>query len=425
MKRTRRAKKYKRYSRKRNYPLYRRWKGGAAGIGVIDEDMVNVLQEKMFEGMRILELPFISTSIADNATLNEVVQKAIGDLHLNYRKCDPKPDTWASCTADCNTIVSRLIEAELASTYYILQALQNSTLPEKNMISFTYTTPLTGLWKTDKNNIQINIPNNSTKRSRLIMGFGPSASGKTFWAKNIIKLLGEIDSTFPTVFLSIDGGIYRETSLVYQAVLLAVKGYCIKGIDNLVVTSIGKKVQSTFISWFSSNMAGTGLFTADTIKQIIKEFLLQEKKRNSTLPISLYIPDTLVIDSPINKNYFDITNDEASWIGLCIWQHKTSRDCKLFPPYRCMGCTESGKAREELDGKRYENGAYEWSLENGNVAFRRGKGGCYRIHNAGKTDSISIFQDYTPGQSDEKIEILESNSATYKYRYERIPVINE
>jgi len=401
--------------------LYRRWKGGAAGIGVIDEEMKKYLQEKMFEGMRKLELPFVATPIANNTSLNEVVKTAISRLKLNATKCDPKPDTWASCTADCNIIVSRLIEAELASTYYILQALKNSTLPEKNAITFTYTTPLKGLWKDDKDKIQIDIPRDSTKRSRLIMGFGPSASGKTFWAKKIIELLGKTDTTFPTLFLSIDGGIYRQTSLVYQAVRLAVNEYCVKGINNLVVTSFVKKATSAFISWFSPTIASTGLFNADIIKKIIKEFLLQEKRRDSTLPISLYVPDTqatcIVGECTINKDYFTITADEVSWIGLCIWQHKTGSECNLTDDSKCVGCTESGKAREGIEGKQYSNEAYEHSLNNGEHTFIKGKGGRYMIHNAGRPDGISLFEDYTP--INDTYEGIRSilGSALYQGRY--------
>ena len=42
------------------------------------------------------------------------------------------------------------------------------------------------------------------------MGFGPSVSGKTYWAKKYYKMLHGRDEKFPTSFLSIDGGIMRE-----------------------------------------------------------------------------------------------------------------------------------------------------------------------------------------------------------------------
>jgi hypothetical protein len=42
------------------------------------------------------------------------------------------------------------------------------------------------------------------------MGIGPSASGKTYFAKTIITMLSNTDLYFPKSFLSIDGGIYRE-----------------------------------------------------------------------------------------------------------------------------------------------------------------------------------------------------------------------
>jgi hypothetical protein len=71
------------------------------------------------------------------------------------------------------------------STYYVLKALRASTLPEPNQITFTATAPLTGVWDIDKARIQISILGDRSKRSRLLMGYGPSASGKTHWAKTI------------------------------------------------------------------------------------------------------------------------------------------------------------------------------------------------------------------------------------------------
>mgnify|MGYP001616296616 CR=1 FL=1 len=47
------------------------------------------------------------------------------------------------------------------------------------------------------------------------MGFGPSASGKSYWTKNIIKIFCKIYDNYPDTFISVDGGIYRETSKIY------------------------------------------------------------------------------------------------------------------------------------------------------------------------------------------------------------------
>ena len=57
------------------------------------------------------------------------------------------------------------------------------------------------------------------KKKRLIMGFGPSASGKTFWTENVIKMMDKADPNFPKVFMSVDGGIIREFSEIYQEVV--------------------------------------------------------------------------------------------------------------------------------------------------------------------------------------------------------------
>ena len=67
------------------------------------------------------------------------------------------------------------------------------------------------------------------------MGLGPSAAGKTFWAKNVIKLMGKANNNFPRSFLSVDGGLVRELSYVYQDIIRALaKHPKIDGLNNLV-----------------------------------------------------------------------------------------------------------------------------------------------------------------------------------------------
>jgi len=420
---TRRSKKVNVNSRKkkRSSPLQR---GGAT----VDETTLHTLKETMFETMKKVGLPYVAVRITNEDSIQEVIRIAIQRLHLDPKVCIPKPDKWAACTGDCYTIVSRLIGVELASTYYVLQALRASTLPEPNQITFTAIAPLTGVWDIDKARIQISILGDRSKRSRLLMGYGPSASGKTHWAKTIIELLGATDTSFPTVFLCIDGGIYRETSIVYKAVIKAVENYCVKGIDNLVVTSVAKKATSTFLSFFSSEAAGTGLFQSDAVKETLREFLAQEKRRDPTLPISLYVPETLAvcgIECTIDKEYFTITNDEASWIGLLIWQHKEGAACDEEEAiHRCVGCTKSGYDREGREGKRYSNSNYDASFANGETMFLKGKGGRYKIHNCGREDGISIFEDYTlplesENNSPAKLGLKQKeNQRRYKYRYD-------
>ena len=109
-------------------------------------------------------------------------------------------------------------------------------------------------------NIILNDINLSIQNGEIVSLMGSSASGKTYWAKTIIKLLNENLDDFPDTFLSIDGGIYRESSFVYQSVIYILKNLNLSGISNLVSAGI------------KSAIIGS-LFDSNKIKKHIKEFL--------------------------------------------------------------------------------------------------------------------------------------------------------
>ena len=103
-------------------------------------------------------------------------------------------------------------------------------------------------------------------KGRLIMGLGPSALVKHFGLENVIKLMGQTNNNFPRSFLSVDGGLVRELSYIYQDIIRALaKHPKINGLNNLV--------SSGFDPFHKS------LFSAGHVKKSVKKYLdLQTKK---------------------------------------------------------------------------------------------------------------------------------------------------
>jgi hypothetical protein len=195
------------------------------------------------------------------------------------------------------------------------------------------------------------------------------------------------------MFLTIDGGIHRECSIVYQMIVMNIHEQGFAGLTNLV------------LPYFS--VTEKSLFKANIIKKNMIKYL--KLKRYS---ISLYIPETLGgcnlslgLQPCISKYsvYIDITND-TNWIGLLIWQHKYGFMCNFNESYKCIGCTESGTKREMSEGKKYSNTAWEDSMKNGMVEMNEAPGGRYKIHTTGGkqwlkngilTNCISVIEDYS------------------------------
>ena len=251
-------------------------------------------------------------------------------------------------------------------------------------VEFRVTAPLTGLWEDDKTRIQlVRLGALPHAPARLLMGFGPSASGKTHWTRPLLTLFSTTNPHFPKTLLSIDGGIQRATSIVYKAVVEEADRVCVLGFSNLVVAGMSMY---------------TSLFDSDSVKNRLVEFL-----KRQTIPISLYVPETLGdcgayrMKTCATKyaDYLAITGDRASWIGLLIWQHKTADECDQAGARRCVGCTESGTAREIGEGKKYSNGAHAHSMAEGDKEIGIAPGGRYKIHNGGAAGRISLLQDLT------------------------------
>tara|TARA_Y100000389_G_scaffold204574_1_gene258075 strand:- start:4259 stop:5602 length:1344 start_codon:yes stop_codon:yes gene_type:complete len=286
-------------------------------------------------------------------------------------------DKWIKCKKDCFETAHELVKEEITSTPYILNLIGNSFLSirKNSKLHIHYDNqPLTGIWENDKNHFKLS--KNQFDKGKLIMGFGPSASGKTYWAKSIIKMLSsDTNLNFPTDFLSIDGGIQRESSIVYQIIKNIIKQLEGYGIKNLVSTSFMKK----------------SIFKSDTIKDLLKDFLFIQNKNN--IYPNLYVPETLGgCVNPLKtcskkyKHYIDITQDK-DWVGIYIWQHKDK--CHLPKQFQCKTVTSSGKHRQLDEGKKYSSNAYLTSELFGTHELFRTDGSVppnsvkIRIHNTG------------------------------------------
>ena len=302
----------------------------------------------------------------------EIVRRSFGDLEKFVRAFKTKVDDtfaqrektfmepeWIKCKDECQTFVEEYVAKEVHATAYVLRCLEMSMINAALDITCSDLSSVTGVWEKDKRLFRVN--NFEQESGRLIMGFGPSASGKTYWAKNIIGMLEEIG--FPKVFLSIDGGTYREASVVYQTLVETVMEKNIGGLSNLVTAGLG---------------LGSSLFSSGKIKRTVYDFMKTQP------PPNLYVPETLGGCFQCKKKYdkyIKMTKDK-NWTGLCIWQHEEDTKCTFAPEYKCIGCKESGKERERREGKKYSAAAWAISFRNGKSNAKRAKK-WFIIHNTG------------------------------------------
>jgi hypothetical protein len=323
-----------------------------------------------------------------------------------FRKGIAQGTEWKKCEGTCKSLITDAVNQEIGSTAFMLKLLADSVIrPDgqphrlkfgldpsffKNDKAGSGCRLLTGQWKDDAPFLRLVLPP-SSPNGRLIMGFGPSASGKTHWAKTILDLLAQADPLFPEVFFAVDGGLVRESSAVYQFATEMAHCAGLAGFSNL----------------------HAGMFVTGNIKHAMEKYLLQESDR---VPISLYVPETLgkcefmirgatvpLIRSCESylKTFMDITRDDK-WIGLLIWQHATASDhmkdtefVKEYSnmKYKCEGCDASGKGREGGEGKPYDGDTYAQSMKNGRKYMLLAPGGRYEIHNSGRRGGTSVMID--------------------------------
>ena len=301
----------------------------------------------------------------------------------------------------CNQLKYYAVQ-ELKSTAYMLRVITQSVIGKGN-IKFNITVDigqLTGRWKEDNKFI---IMNDAQKngRGKLIMGFGPSAAGKSYMAEKIVDIMHKTDPSFPTFFLNIDGGNYRQYSAVYQRVLSVIKynvidaRSCYIGIENL------KKSINT-----------------SKIKKNVMDYLIRQRDKNKQLQINLYVPDTLTsCDLKFGcmkkiKKYLDITQSHNEWIASMIYQHETGDTCPFKEGYKCLGTTTSGLNREKCESKKYEGGQnYKKGYKLGNKYLQSATYSnedkpnyMIRIHNTNDLSgkNKSIFEDLSEYENDQE-----------------------
>ncbi len=338
--------------------------------------------------------------------LGKLDKELLGDLSKG------EWENWKKCQGDCLKILTKYVKKEVESTAYMMRLLETSKLGwDKATLHFDFDcVNITGIWENDKDIVKMVVKPLTDaivpKKPRLIMGFGPSASGKTYCAGQVIKLMQKVEE-FPDLFLSIDGGIYRECSVVYQLILHAI------GKVNKNVTDVKNLV-------FSGFHITPNIFDSDKIKKRVMMYLEKQKVQGTTF--SLYVPETLGKSSE-HKNYITYTGDKENWIGLMIWQHKTGADCTFDEEYKCKGCTESGESREIMEGKQYSSDAWDKSYKYGLLAAKDAPTYRFIIHNTGgrkhgdKEDFNTItFEDYS-NYSEETAQRVQSAVGGLQWKY--------
>lgn len=282
---------------------------------------------------------------------------------------------WIDCKGKCYDTLTKYLNMEFKLTAFMLRILSKSVIDITNenplVFHITDAARLTGQWEQDKEIIDI-VEVEPGKKKRLIMGFGPSASGKTFWTENVIRMMDKADPNFPKVFMSVDGGIIREFSEIYQEVV---------------------KNTPKIILGFKNLTQGDKMAPTNGAKKAMKKYLFKQKEKNNKKSIiSIYVPETLskckipvIRCNSYYKDFMELTGDKNGWIGMYIWQERDK-------------CVVSGKARELKEGKKYTDKYYPTSKKYGLQEMKKGMGGRIDIHNSGSADEKSTITEHPTGE---------------------------
>lgn len=396
-------------------------------------------QEKQLNMVPEIKNQILNPEIMNLTDAEEQIEEVIDEVTGNKEnKISVGNAKWIYCEKACVKALSSQIKREINSTAFMLRVLSNSVIdttandegkngqfPLKFIFELGTNGKLTGVWENDHQYFKLKELDPQSQESRLIMGLGPSAAGKTFWAKNVIKLMGKANNNFPRSFLSVDGGLVRELSYVYQDIIRALaKHPKIDGLNNLVSSG-----------WDPFHKS---LFKAGHVKKSVKAYLQTQKPFNdSILPVSVYVPETL--GNPMSDGfkkgvdkYVKITGDN-NWIGLYIWQgrtpeedHKWVNKFKISNPkfanenIDAVSTTVSGQGRELTEGKKYSSSAYNYSKKHGYHALKKAPGARIDIHNSGgkKTNgefnkSVVIEYPNSNGQYLLKWKMLDEFNSLY------------
>ena len=400
------------------------------GVDFCEVDSEGKLRERLFSDKAFIH---------NFAEAREEIKQAVNDQCV--KAATTGKSGWIQCEGKCYKILHKYAVKELKSTAFILRLLAKSMIdienPKKKQVTVIYDgkkdfSEITGKWmKKDKKHGDIThfTIDITQSKPRLIMALGPSSAGKTFSSETVMKMIKKSNDDFPTKFLSIDGGIYREESWVYQTIL-----------DSMCDDVIGFADLVSPNKW--EEMRHGTIFSAGTAKKEIAAWL-----KSKGIKISLYIPETLgapdtVASRPFDKikKYIKITGD-SNWIGLLIWQHLNDAEiskkkknkigkwkvmCDFPEEQKCKGTVPLGRNREKGEGKIYSPGAWLNSMKNGEKMLKKARGLRVDLHNSGQRAHKSTIKEYPldDGSYVFNKAVAASNNMVYE-RAGELPVIEE
>lgn len=371
-----------------------------------DLDTINGgLKLKNTEENKMKEFKETMREVKDNSNDNsfdykmDEIIKIVYSLSLNYTQDEKKNKYgWIECNGEYQTKLEGLIEKEKNTNSFIIKCLNKSFLnyDEQNKPIFYEEKNINGTsTRINYDSIIFEGEYKDKDQKKLIMGFGPSASGKTHMSSKIIKILNKL---YPEVFekdyyISIDGGIYRECSIIYNAIHQAAIICGLSGITNLAK-----------------------MFKTESIKKNVMEYLNQLKSGKNKF-FNLYVPETLVsctyssYSSSGCDDLIDIyktyTGDNEYWTALHIYQcYYGGKKCQQPESYyQCEGIKGSVSKRQDKEGKIASSHAfplrtlgidsYNFGNSQAEKFLMKTKGIRFKIHNVGRAVGSSILYDKT------------------------------
>jgi len=415
------------------------------------------------------------------------INEAITDANLNFKnlvidesgRMAPKKNAFYKCSAfdECNKKIKALMSLEYSHTGYYLNYLKECAYSKHKkstpIVKFEFeaeflvshqTISLPNFnelcnWNEFKKYVhngsfyikQVESDDGSgiatlDTKSNNIFVVGPSAAGKTFSWKTLIPRL---PTDYPSNYLSIDGGLMRDYSLVYEMVKEIIRK---KNLISPTVKAAIKNVVDTTKQFSIRNprweegvvdtihlengyVAAVGGSKIEVIGEssidiydifqrfgLKKEFnLIIEKSVKKGAKISLVIPDTLTgtlknnalckitpsnllkrtFGECIRKNIVDKYNfgriyDNSSHLYptvFLVYQHKSPIN-RVPKERRCAGTAESGNKRSIGEAKPYSSSAWKASMDLGLKLFEAGdvkKGIRFIIHNSGSPNRASSY----------------------------------
>ena len=236
------------------------------------------------------------------------------------------------------------------------------------------------------------------------------------------------NSEYP--FISIDGGLFRESSYIFNSIIDISHKSGSYGFSEYfpIITDKTKPLSKSQITNFK-NYQKT-LFNSrgfsEYIKKNFEEMLTLNSNNNNNQNYNIYYPNTekkfIGGDSKLLNKYSTIYDKFTNKrIITMIYMHKTSDDCKYIEKYTCQGCNKLGKKRSIGEGKAYSSMFWKPNYIAGLFIVKNINTNYYKliIHNSGSADKLSIIIDHGSNIKlfDESNEYTIPNSKNIKYQY--------